>query len=62
MQNLCLEKPQIQKQLCNRFGLTVTIAHYPTGTSKCNPVEHRLFSEISKNWARRAVDQLPENT
>jgi len=23
----------------------------PTGTSKWNPVEHRLFSEISKNWA-----------
>jgi len=44
-------KTEIQKQLCNRFGLTVTIAHYPTGTSKWNPVEHRLFSEISKNWA-----------
>ena len=27
------------------------MAHYPTGTSKWNPVEHRLFSEISKNWA-----------
>jgi hypothetical protein len=44
-------KTEIQKQLCNRFHLTVTIAHYPTGTSKWNPVEHRLFSEISKNWA-----------
>ena len=27
------------------------MAHYPTGTSKWNPIEHRLFSEISKNWA-----------
>jgi hypothetical protein len=44
-------KTEIQDQLCNRFNLTVTIAHYPTGTSKWNPVEHRLFSEISKNWA-----------
>jgi hypothetical protein len=44
-------KTEIQKQLCNRFNLTVTVAHYPTGTSKWNPVEHRLFSEISKNWA-----------
>ena len=44
-------KTNLQFQLCNRFGLTVTIAHYPTGTSKWNPVEHRLFSEISKNWA-----------
>ena len=25
--------------------------HYPAGTSKWNPIEHRLFSEISKNWA-----------
>jgi hypothetical protein len=44
-------KTEIQNQLCNRFQLTVTVAHYPTGTSKWNPVEHRLFSEISKNWA-----------
>jgi hypothetical protein len=44
-------KTEIQEQLCNRFNLAVTVAHYPTGTSKWNPVEHRLFSEISKNWA-----------
>jgi hypothetical protein len=44
-------KTELQKQLSNRFNLAVTVAHYPTGTSKWNPVEHRLFSEISKNWA-----------
>lgn len=44
-------KTEIQAQLCNAFGITVTIAHYPTGASKWNPIEHRLFSEISKNWA-----------
>jgi len=44
-------KTQLQSQLCNPFSLSVTVAHYPTGTSKWNPVEHRLFSEISKNWA-----------
>jgi len=44
-------KTEIQEQLCNQFGLTVTVAHYPTGASKWNPIEHRLFSEISKNWA-----------
>ena len=27
------------------------MAHYPSGTSKWHPIEHRLFSEISKNWA-----------
>lgn len=46
-----LWKTEIQKQLCNRFGLNVTVSHYPTGASKWNPIEHRLFSEISKNWA-----------
>jgi hypothetical protein len=31
--------------------LAVTVAHYPTGASKWNPIEHRLFSEVSRNWA-----------
>jgi len=44
-------KTEIQTRLCNAFGLTLTMAHYPTGASKWNPIEHRLFSEISKNWA-----------
>jgi len=43
-------KDQLQ-QLCDRLGLTVTVAHYPTGASKYNPIERRLFSQISKNWA-----------
>lgn len=49
-------KTNLQAQLCNRFDLTVTVAHYPPGTSKWNPVEHRLFSEISKNWAGDPLD------
>jgi len=44
-------KDQLQSQLCDRFGLTVTVAHYPTGASKYNPIERRLFSQISRNWA-----------
>ena len=40
----------LQKKLCDRYGLTVTVAHYPPGASKWNPVEHRLFSRISANW------------
>ncbi len=27
------------------------MAHYPTGASKYNPIERRLFSAISRNWA-----------
>ena len=44
-------KQQLQVQVADRFGLIVTVCHYPTGASKWNPIEHRLFSEISKTWA-----------
>ena len=36
---------------CQPYKLKVTVCHYPAGASKWNPIEHRLFSEISKNWA-----------
>jgi hypothetical protein len=39
------------QRLCDRTGLTITVAHYPTGASKYNPIERRLFSAISGNWA-----------
>jgi hypothetical protein len=51
-----LWKSALQEKLCDRFGLSVTVAHYPPGTSKWNPIEHRLFSEISKNWAGEPLD------
>jgi len=41
--------------VCDRFRLTVTVCHYPPGCSKWNPVERRLFSEISKNWEGRPL-------
>ncbi len=43
-------KVTLQKILCDAHGLTVTVCHYPPGTSKWNLIEHRLFSEITKNW------------
>jgi hypothetical protein len=46
----------LHRQLSERHGLTVTVAHYPSGASKWNPIEHRLFSEITKNWAGRPLD------
>ena len=49
-------KHGLQTRICNRHDIAITIAHYPSGTSKWNPVEHRLFSEISKNWAGRPLD------
>jgi hypothetical protein len=34
----------------------VTVCHYFPGASKWNPIDHRLFSEISKNWEGRPLD------
>ena len=50
-----LWKKQLQKHLADRLGLTVTVCHYPTGCSKYNPIEHRLFSYISTNWAGKPL-------
>lgn len=44
-------KLALQEKLADPYQLAVTVCHYPTGASKWNPVEHRLFSEISKHWA-----------
>jgi hypothetical protein len=41
----------LHQLICKKFNISVTVCHYPTGASKWNPVEHRLFSYISKNWA-----------
>jgi hypothetical protein len=46
-----LWKAQLQSQLSDALGLTITVCHYPTGCSKWNPIEHRLFRFISINWA-----------
>ena len=51
-------KLSLQQRLCNESGLTVTVCHYPTGCSKWNPVEHRLFSFISKNWEGKPLKTL----
>ena len=51
-------KQQVQKQLADQFGLEVLICHYPTGASKWNPIEHRLFSQISLNWAGKPLRSL----
>ena len=46
----------LQRLVVDRFGLEVTVCHFPTGASKWNPIEHRLFSEISKHWAGCPLD------
>jgi hypothetical protein len=39
------------QHLADEFALTITVTHYPPGASKWNPIDHRMFSLISANWA-----------
>jgi hypothetical protein len=52
---LRLWKVELQRW-ANETGLDVTVCHYPPGTSKWNKIEHRLFSEITKNWRGRPLE------
>jgi len=47
-------KVQLQ-QLANQIGMSITVCHYPPGTSKWNQIEPRLFSFISLNWKGRPL-------
>jgi hypothetical protein len=46
---LRLWKLELQK-FADETGLSLSICHFPPGTSKWNKIEHRLFSFISSNW------------
>ena len=48
-------KKMLQERLADPYGVAVTVAHYPTGASKWNPIEHRMFSTITKNWAGKPL-------
>jgi Rhodopirellula transposase DDE domain len=37
--------------LADECQVTITVSHFPPGASKWNPIEHRLFSAITQNWA-----------
>lgn len=38
------------QELADELGIPITVCHYPPGTSKWNPIEHKMFSHISTNW------------
>ena len=38
------------QSFADETGLSITVRHYPPGTSKWNKIEHGLFSFISQNW------------
>jgi transposase len=41
--------------LAAETGLDITVLHFPPGTSKWNKIEHRLFSQITRNWRARPL-------
>jgi hypothetical protein len=44
--------------LAHATGLQISVCHLPPGTSKWNKIEHRLFSQISRNWRGRPLESL----
>jgi transposase len=54
---LRLWKWELQR-FANRTGLSITVCHFPPGTSKWNKIEHRLFSHIAMNWRGKPLVSL----
>jgi hypothetical protein len=52
-----LWKCQLQK-LANETRLSITVCHFPPGTSKWNKIEHRMFCHITSNWRGRPLESL----
>ncbi len=50
-----LWKRELQS-LADETGLIITVTHYPTGASKWNLIEHRMFSAISANWEGQPLE------
>jgi hypothetical protein len=42
--------------LSNETGLEIDVCHFPSGTSKWNKIEHRLFCHVSRNWRGRPLE------
>jgi hypothetical protein len=46
------------QDFADESGLEITVCHYPPGTSKWNPIEHRLFSQITATWSGYVLGTL----
>lgn len=46
-----LWKYALYHTICCKYNISITVCHYPSGASKWNPIDHRLFSFITMNWA-----------
>lgn len=54
-----LWKYALREKLVGPYQLRVRVCHYPTGASKWNPIEHRLFGLIGKHWAGQPLIDHP---
>ena len=52
-----LWKTELQK-LADELLMPIEVSHFPPGTSKWNKIEHRMFSQISKNWRAKPLETL----
>jgi hypothetical protein len=43
------------QDLADQVDLTITVCHFPPGTSKWNKIEHRMFCHITENWRGRPL-------
>jgi hypothetical protein len=46
------------QRVADQTGLSLSVCHFPPGTSKWNKIEHRLFSFISRNWRGQPLESL----
>jgi Rhodopirellula transposase DDE domain len=43
------------QQFADETGLSISVCHFPPGTSKWNKIEHRMFAHITLNWRGRPL-------
>ena len=43
------------QRFADHTGITISVSHFPPGTSKWNKIEHRLFCHITENWRGRPL-------
>ena len=46
------------QQLSDDIGIPIEICHYPPGCSKYDPIERRLWSQVSHAWAAKPLKNL----
>ena len=50
------------QEFADEINIPITVCHYPPGTSKWNPIEHRMFAPISANWRAKPLRSFNDAT